>query len=128
MTSPVVLLGAGASVDSGLPTAFGLTERVYDVLESNPRAGKEAKLFGFIVAKLILRQARKSLSPFTKIDIESVYDSLKRFLNKDRDIISEFVTNWDSVPEDSSNSLKSKSISDKIVRSFKLQERRSLSG
>jgi hypothetical protein len=128
VSKPVILLGAGASVDSGLPTAYGLTEQVYAALNDNASASRETKLFGFVVAKLIVRQTRLGVSPFAKIDIESVYDGLKRVLLKDSDIISEFVNSWDPMTDATFSQFNARSFAENLVRSFELSDRRSLTG
>jgi len=128
VSKPVILLGAGASVDSGLPTAYGLTEQVYTALRNDASAQRETKLFGFVVAKLIVRQTRLGISPFAKIDIESVYDGLKRVLSKDSDIISEFVNSWDPMTDATFSQFDARAFAENLVRSFRISDRRRLSG
>lgn len=75
MAKVTVLLGAGASKDAGLPDAFELTERVYDRLVE--ARSNDAVLYAVVVAKLIARNAKNGQSPFSRINIEDVYDGLK---------------------------------------------------
>lgn len=89
-----VLFGAGASKDAGLPDAFELTEAVYNDLSS--KRSKQSRLFAIIVSKLVLRNAREGGSPFARVNIEDVYDALKRLVNRDTDPLAEFVSGWDS--------------------------------
>lgn len=93
MAKATLLLGAGASIDAGLPDTYGLTRAVYDLLrERNPRG---ARLFAFVIAKLIVRNARRGASPFQDINVEEAYDALKRLLHKDEDVLGEFVSSWE---------------------------------
>lgn len=89
----VLLLGAGASADAGVPTAFALTEKIYDYLRGG--RGYTADLFGFVYAKLLTRQVRLGASPFSPLNVEEVFDALRRFVDKNEDSLSEFVTSWD---------------------------------
>ncbi|MBA2919042.1 hypothetical protein GON01_14160 [Sphingomonas sp. MAH-20] len=95
MANPVLLLGAGVSIDAGLPNAFDLTRRIYNELAIAQR--EEAKLFAYVIGKLITRQAKLGVSPFREVNVEEVYDALKRFLSRDSDILAEFVYSWDPV-------------------------------
>lgn len=97
MPQTAVLLGAGASIDAGIPSAFALTEKVYKHLRRFRR--DEAKLFGYVLAKLVTKRARKGLSPFDPVNIEDVYDSLKRYLLRQEDPLNEFVYSWDDTLE-----------------------------
>ena len=95
MANSVILLGAGASMDAGVPGAYQLTEDVYNFLAKTPHS-RNAVLFGFVISKLITQKARLGESPFSKLNIEEVYDALRRFLIREGDPISEFVTSWDA--------------------------------
>ncbi len=97
MKSAAVLLGAGASMDAGLPSTFGLTRQVYHDLAI--RDAESARVFGYVVAKLLTRSVRQGGSPFSDVNVEEVYATLKRFLAKSIEPISEFVTSWDDLEE-----------------------------
>ncbi|WP_340588496.1 SIR2 family protein [Erythrobacter alti] len=94
MAGSSLLLGAGVSVDAGIPTAINLTEKIYDKLQRF-RGTSEAQLYGFVVAKILTRNARLGQSPFAKVNVEEVYDALKRFSRREDDPLNEFVTSWD---------------------------------
>lgn len=94
MSGVSLLLGAGTSVDAGVPTAFDLTEKIYNWL-IRQRAAEPAKLYAFVVAKIRTRNARVGLSPFAPVNVEEVYDALKRFSLREDDPLNEFVAAWD---------------------------------
>lgn len=96
MASPVILLGAGASIDAGLPDTFRLTELIYDEL-NKPSYGKQAILFGYVVSKLRARRVLNGGSPFDRVNVEEAYDTLLRVLTKDQDVLSEFASGWDPI-------------------------------
>jgi hypothetical protein len=95
---PVILLGAGASKDAGLPDTYELTRQVYDSLNSD-HLTVHSKLFGYVIAKLTARGVLSGHSPFDKINIEDAYDGLTRLLNRDNDFLSDFVYSWDPILE-----------------------------
>jgi hypothetical protein len=96
MVKATVLLGAGASIDAGLPSAFALTNRVYDELRTTGH-GTQSVLFGYIISKLISRRVLAGGSPFDPINVEEAYDAILRLLDRDRDVIAEFVYSWDPI-------------------------------
>jgi hypothetical protein len=116
-TKPVILLGAGASVDAGLPNAYDLTRVIYERLRI--RDGQAARLFGFVVSKLLVRATRSGGSPFDKINVEEAYDTLKRLLNRESDLLGEFVTSWDPLI-DLSNRHSSFSIQNDLAHAIRI--------
>jgi hypothetical protein len=119
-----VLFGAGASKDAGLPDAYELTKQVYDRLVE--AKSNDAVLYAVVVAKLIARNAKNGQSPFSNINIEDVYDGLKRLLNRDGDILSEFVSGWDPISASSSKPFDAPDFARNLSSIFSFSERRSL--
>jgi hypothetical protein len=96
------LLGAGASIDGGLADAFSLTTDIYDRLCSSHN--KDAsKIYGLVVAKILARKVRQGGSPFEGVNVEEVYDGLRKLASRDTDFLADFATGWDP----SLNSLRS---------------------
>lgn len=121
MARPVLLLGAGASIDAGLPNAYDLTRRVYDRLPEH--ATEERKLYGYVVAKLLTRQSRLGHSPFESLNVEEVYDALKRFLSRDDDVLAEFVYSWDTLTSPPSKvRFDSRRFTDLLGKAFELKQ------
>lgn len=120
MAKPVLLLGAGASIDAGLPSAFDLTQKVYEELVVQGRGN--AQLFGYVVAKLIVRKSRMGTSPFRPLNVEEVYDTLKRFLSRDTDAIGEFVYSWDPITLPSSEGFDPRIFAQNIGNAFSVRQ------
>ena len=118
MVKPVVLLGAGASVDAGVPDAHRLTKVVYDKLRRGD--AEAAQLFGFVVAKLQVRSARLGGSPFDQVNIEDAYDALKRLLQRDRDVIGEFVSSWEPLIDLPKKRVSTFKIKDDLERAIRI--------
>ena len=120
------LFGAGASMDAGLPNTYKLTREVYSRLADSK--SKDAVLYAVVVSKLIARNAKKGFSPFDEINVEEVYDGLKRLINRDSDLLSEFVSGWDPISTLSSKPFDAQAFANDFVSTFELSSRRSLSG
>lgn len=92
----VVLLGAGASVDAGLPTSLRLTQIIYDDMRKEQyRNAAHARLLGYVISRLQARNARLGQSPYDPIEVEELFDALNSLANKDALLVSEFVERWD---------------------------------
>jgi SIR2-like domain len=96
MGAPIVLLGAGSSIDAGLSDAIGLTRKVYRVL-SGSYDKSAVTIFGYVINKVIARKIRAGGSPFDDVNIEEAYDAIERLVNRDGDIMGEFVNSWDPI-------------------------------
>lgn len=96
MGNPIFLFGAGASIDAGLSDTNSLTKKIYDILiESYDKA--TSKVYGYVIAKILAKKVREGGSPFDPVNVEEVYAGIESIINRDGNIASEFVSNWDPV-------------------------------
>lgn len=122
-----VLLGAGASIDAGLPDTNALTFEVYNRL-STSYDKIPATFFGYVVSKLASRAAKAGGSPFGSINIEQAFETISRLINLDADPISEFVYSWDPALDIVRKRFDSETFIRHLSSSFRVDSRRSLSG
>lgn len=98
MRKCVFLFGAGASVDAGLPTSFGLSQTLYNVYKQD--ASSEAKIYRFVYSELVKASIARGVdNPFDQ-DIEVIFDTIERFQNRERDPLYKFINSWDFELED----------------------------
>lgn len=95
-SSFVSLLGAGASVEAGLLTSAKLTEKIYQDANNGLRQTPYARLLGYVISKLQVRNAKNGGSPYDSIEVEQLFDALALLANRDTLLVSEFVERWDS--------------------------------
>lgn len=122
-----VLLGAGASIDAGLPDTNRLTSVVYEKLVAAYDKAP-ATVFGYVVSKLVARGARVGGSPFAQVNIEQAYDTVLRLLNRDNDPLSEFVYSWDPILDSVKQRFNERSFAQHLTRSMAIDTRRSFTG
>jgi len=83
------LLGAGASVDAGLPTSVGLTESVFRQL-----AGHEKKAMALALGGLGFENAIVHGDPYEPIDIERVFAALQMLDSRESLEVAPFIESW----------------------------------
>lgn len=87
------LLGAGASVDAGVPMAIPMTQRIDELLQN--RGWKDAlETYRYVVGGLLLQKAIEGHSPYDGLNVEEVYSALELLAQRDRLEASPFVSSW----------------------------------
>ena len=94
----VVLLGAGASHDAGLPLAADLTDRLREVCESASDRSL-LKALGFIQGSLLLRRGAEGQAIDPRIDIEDILEVAELLAARTSHPISNYVAAWDALLE-----------------------------
>lgn len=124
---PVILLGAGASIDAGLFDTNRLTKKIYEYLKQD-RNQIPAQIFGYVISKVISRKVREGASPFAPVNVEEIYDALEKLNSKNSDILSEFVNSWDPFLYSMLPQFDGTKFVRKFAESFQISNRRSYSG
>jgi hypothetical protein len=100
MTSRVVLLGAGASVDAGVPASTEMTKQIVDKLNTWRNQGNGiAAALNYAVGAMIAHRAAHESNPYDGIDVESLFSAVQMLSAKDDLEIAPFVT-WSPVLTD----------------------------
>lgn len=97
----IVLLGAGASVDAGLPTSFGLTNdisRASALPEPGRRGGAPelAAALAFAVGTLYQQRGAAGINPIQKpgMDIEELIEAIDSLAHPETSGLTPFVSGW----------------------------------
>lgn len=101
METAVVLLGAGASIEAGLPASGQLTPKISEWLASHIHAtcGADADrsrlaAFHALTGMLIAHDSSTGRSPFNPVDIEKLFAALQFLQRRDELEIAPFVSGW----------------------------------
>lgn len=89
----VFLLGAGASVDAGLPTSTEMVRKLEQELERE-RKNNSLRLLHYLRGGIQFYKGCQGESPETDIDIESLVWTVERLANRQKDMLLPFVGNW----------------------------------
>jgi hypothetical protein len=94
-SNPVVLLGAGASKEAGIPMSYAMTERVRQGLRESPPQFKGAlRAFNFVCATLSAYDASRGRDPAAALDVERVFDAVGALAERHESELAAFVTGW----------------------------------
>lgn len=93
MGNRLVLLGAGASVDAGVPASTAMTEQIVRALNvwQHQHSGLAGAL-NYAVGAMIAHDSAREGSPYDGIDVESLFSAIQMLSSKDALEIAPFVT------------------------------------
>jgi SIR2-like domain len=86
-----VLLGAGASIEAGLPSSIELTERLISDFEQWPARRPSGQLLRFVSKGLEFSAAGRKATP---PDVEAVFAAIEDLANRTSLPVAPFVTAW----------------------------------
>ena len=93
MTRKLVLLGAGASVDAGIPASAAMTERLGRELADRGRNRYTGvtHAYNYAVGALIAHHSAAGGDPYAGIDVEQLFSAVQMLANRDELEIAPFV-------------------------------------
>lgn len=97
-----VLLGAGASVDAGLPLTNQLAAQILDELNSSPMpvrggpVGDVTPVINFVYGRIVAHNADVGANPRQSVNIERLISSLRFLRSRDQHEASLFVSRWNT--------------------------------
>lgn len=92
----IVLLGAGASKDAGVPMSREMTQAIVDGIAQPARNARVAAALNYVCAALMAYDAQQSgTSPFGGVDVERVFAAVQMLQERQHDLeITPFVASW----------------------------------
>lgn len=89
----VVLLGAGASDEAGVPMSFEMTRRIADGISAAGDRPREAAALNFVMATLVADQAARGSSS-RELDVELVFAAVQLLAERRTLEVAPFVSAW----------------------------------
>ena len=90
---PLVLLGAGASVDAGVPATYAMTEKVVSAIGQAQFSGY-AQALNFVCGALVAYDSAKGKSPYAGLDVERVFAAVELLAERNKLEVTPFVASW----------------------------------
>lgn len=90
------LLGAGASVEAGVPDAYKMTIKMLKKIADDQRAHylRFDKVLQFVVGGLLFQQGIKGENPFDGINIEDLFNAVLLLSDRQNSELSPFISSW----------------------------------
>lgn len=94
--SELILLGAGASVEAGVPHAYKMTYEMLSRFSSDAmmQHRKLDKVMKFVVGGLLFQQGVKGENPFNGVNIEDLFNAVLMLGDRQNFELSSFISSW----------------------------------
>jgi NAD-dependent SIR2 family protein deacetylase len=93
----VLFLGAGASVEAGVPGAFAMTDKILANLRSKARFGKHAHALSFVVGGLLFEAGKKNSNPLQPaVNVEDLFNAVQLLAERSTLEAAPFIGSWHS--------------------------------
>ncbi|CAG1013143.1 hypothetical protein ANAEL_04612 [Anaerolineales bacterium] len=96
MMTELFLLGAGASVEAGIPDAYKMTSEMLNKISEDKRAHylRYDKVLQFVVGGLLFKQGIKGENPFEGVNIEDLFTAVLLLSERQNSELSPFISSW----------------------------------
>jgi NAD-dependent SIR2 family protein deacetylase len=102
MGPEMLLLGAGVSVEAGVPSAYKMTEEILERFNdpNNYSLREHAKVLNFVIGGLLFNAGKHNQNPFTNgVNVEDLFNAVLVLSERNKLEVSPFVGSWDSMIE-----------------------------
>ena len=91
------LLGAGASVEAGIPATVDMTRAIADIVDNDFRAKYDgaAQALHYVRSKIVAYDAVRGGSAYAEVDVERLFSAVQLLADRENLEITPFVGNWD---------------------------------
>ena len=90
----LILLGAGASIEAGIPDAKNMTKEILESFEKSMIKGTFYEILSFIISGLIFQNGIRGKSPYEGINIEDVFNALQILSGRNDLEVAPFIGSW----------------------------------
>jgi len=93
----IILLGAGASVDAGVPAAYKMTEKLIEQLGEHSKNGYIVR---FVVGGLLMQKGVKGENLFDGVNVEDVFNAIELLADRENLEAAPFIGSWHRLVEE----------------------------
>ena len=90
----MIFLGAGASIDAGVPAAYDMTKQVLGLFENDRNLVKHTQVLRFVVGGLLFQEGVQGRDPFNGINVEELFNAIELLATRDQLEASPFIGSW----------------------------------
>jgi NAD-dependent SIR2 family protein deacetylase len=99
--SEMCLLGAGASVEAGVPDTYGMTQRIAEVFQRDPQLRRYAHVISFAIGGLLFQQGIKGKNPLVSgVNVEELFNAVQLLAERNSLEAAPFVGSWHAMVQE----------------------------
>lgn len=99
--SEMVLLGAGASVEAGVPDTYGMTRKIHQLFQEDTRFARHAHVISFVIGGLLFQQGIKGENPLdAAVNVEELFNAVQLLGERNTLEAAPFVGSWHSMVQE----------------------------
>lgn len=96
----MILLGAGASVETGIPDAVGMTQKMLELFGDDRAHSKHNHILRFVVGGLLFQKGGRGENPFDGVNIEDVFNAIQTLADRQNLEAAPFMGSWHPLVEE----------------------------
>src|SRR4051794_30038485 len=97
----MLLLGAGASVDAGVPSAYDMTKAIADQFRSDPLLKQHARVVSFVIGGLLFEAGKSGQDPLTAgVNVEDLFNAVQLLAERHTLEAAPFVGSWHAMVDE----------------------------
>jgi hypothetical protein len=97
----MLLFGAGASKEAGVPTAYGLTSAIANEFRQQPHLARHAPVVSFVLGGLLFNQGIQGNDPLSSgVNVEEFFNAIQLLADRGSLEAAPFVGSWHSMVEE----------------------------
>lgn len=97
----MLLLGAGASVEAGIPDSYDMTKKISEHFRKDSTLHKQAHVISFVVGGLLFQQGVRGEDPLVEgVNVEDLFNAVQLLAERDTLEAAAFVGSWHAMVEE----------------------------
>ena len=97
----MLLFGAGASKEAGVPTAYGLTNEIANEFRRQPQLARHARVVSFVLGGLLFNRGIQGDDPLSSgVNVEEFFNAIQLLADRSTLEAAPFVGSWHSMVEE----------------------------
>jgi hypothetical protein len=97
----MLLLGAGASVEAGVPDTYGMTRKIVNSFREDPFLKQHAHVISFVIGGLLFQQGIKDENPLeASVNVEELFNAVQLLAERNALEAAPFVGSWHNMVQE----------------------------
>jgi hypothetical protein len=96
----MLLLGAGASIEAGVPGAYSMTQKIASLFRENWQLQRYSPVISFAIGALLFQQGVRGGNPFDGVNVEELFNAVQLLAEHHTLEGAAFVGSWHAMVEE----------------------------